>query len=305
LIWRGRGGRRGVSDKYRDSEESRFYVPFIRLSDNYIDHPKFLALSDRAFRLWHEGMAFCRKHQTDGLIPLATLQGFRYYRAGAVIELATPYHPDVTALWESIKGVGYQVHKYLYWNLSKEEEQQERDAATSRMRKFRKSRRDAKSDAVGDGVTNGVRDRGGSAFVQDRIGTSSLQESKDFKTEKESEEKPKIDARSKRPIFSGQRLTVFEWQLDDCAKTLGEYTDAFDLHTWFYAIDAMAVNAGLVLPKRDGGAWLQGQLVAEAQRRGVPLRLATVPQAGKLTTRLSAALANIEQEAADGIKRLR
>lgn len=87
---------------------------------------------------------------------------------------------------------------------------------------------------------------------------------------------PEPDARSKRPIFTGQRLTVFEWQLDDCIRTLGKHLDAFDLHAWFSELDVGAVAKGLVIPKRDGGAWLQAQLVAEAQKRGIPLQLATV-----------------------------
>lgn len=117
-------------------------MPFIRLSDNYIDHPKFLALSASAFRLWHEGMAFCRKHQTDGLIPLGTLQGFRYYKAVWARELATAYKAGGHPLWETVEGFGFKVHDYLFWNLSKEEEQSDKDAATARMRRLRKVRRD-------------------------------------------------------------------------------------------------------------------------------------------------------------------
>lgn len=96
------------------------------------------------------------------------------------------------------------------------------------------------------------------------------------------------DARSKHPIFKGQRLTVFEWQFSDLECILGEHTNGFDLHEWFFTIDAMAVSKGLVIPKRDGGAWLQDQLVSEAQRRGIPLKMA-VPQSqtvGKLTNRM-------------------
>lgn len=103
-------------------------------------------------------------------------------------------------------------------------------------------------------------------------------------------------ARSKRPIFSGQRLTVFEWMLDDCIKTLGPLTEAFDLHSWFFDLDAQAALARMAIPQRDGGAWLQSQLVAEAQRRGLPIAAAG-PVVGKQTTRLAAALANIKAEA--------
>ena len=95
------------------------------------------------------------------------------------------------------------------------------------------------------------------------------------------ESTPPPDARSGRPIFSGRKLTVFEWQLDDCMKTLGTFTDAFDLHEWFFTLDQQAFTANLVIPKRDGGTWLQSQLVAEAQRRGVPLVIASAEPTNK------------------------
>lgn len=106
------------------------------------------------------------------------------------------------------------------------------------------------------------------------------------------------DARSRRPIFSGQRLTVFEWMFEDCRRTLGENINDFGLDEWFFELDTMAVRSNLVIPKRDGGEWLQAQLVAEAQRRGIPLRFATgKPAMGKQATNLAAALANIKREA--------
>lgn len=79
------------------------------------------------------------------------------------------------------------------------------------------------------------------------------------------------DFRSRRPIFTGQKLTVFEWMLEECMKTLGDFTDAFDLHAWFSELDQRAVRTNLVIPRRDGGEWLLAQLVAEAKRRGLPL----------------------------------
>ena len=108
------------------------------------------------------------------------------------------------------------------------------------------------------------------------------------RTDQIREEEQAPTARSKRPIFTGQKLTVFEWMLDDCLRTLGSFADAFDLHEWFFALDAQALEANLVIPKRDGGAWLQAQLVAEAQRRGLPLQIATAAPQHK---RVAAALA--------------
>lgn len=109
---------------------------------------------------------------------------------------------------------------------------------------------------------------------------------------------PPITARSKRPIFTGQRLTVFEWMLDDCAQTLGPLTDAFDLHAWFFVLDAELVKAAIVLQKRDGGVWLQSQLVAEAQRRGLPIAVATPPPS-KRSAQLAHTVATIAREEAE------
>ena len=104
------------------------------------------------------------------------------------------------------------------------------------------------------------------------------------------------DARSKRPVFTGQRLTVFEWMLDDHMKILTTHTDSFDLHEWYFALDARMLREDLIQPKRDSGAWVESELVAEAQRRGISLRIASAPSAGKLTTRMASALANTARE---------
>lgn len=103
-------------------------------------------------------------------------------------------------------------------------------------------------------------------------------------------------ARSKRPIFTGQRLTVFDWMLDDLMRMLGVHTDTFDLHEWFFALDERAQRMNLVIPQRDGGAWLQAETLKEAQRRGLPIASSAAPL-GKQTTRLAAAVANIHREA--------
>lgn len=79
------------------------------------------------------------------------------------------------------------------------------------------------------------------------------------------------NARSKLPVFRGQRLVVFDWMLDDLARMLGKHNDAFDLHAWFYALDQQAVDSDTVIPQRDGGKWLQDRTMEEAVRRGLPL----------------------------------
>jgi hypothetical protein len=144
-------------------------VPWIRLSDNYIEDEKFQALSDRSFRLWHEAMAYCRRHQTDGLIPFAILRGFKSYSKGSEKQLASPVRDGLAPLWEAIPELGYKVHKYLDWNLSKDEENNERAGAAARMRKFR-ARGEDSGYGVTNGVTNGVTPTVTNGEVPDRKG---------------------------------------------------------------------------------------------------------------------------------------
>lgn len=116
-------------------------MAWIRLSDDYTDHPKFANLSDGAFRLWHQAMAFCRKFKTDGLVPTPTVKGFKAFSPKRMNELLTPWRDGEKPLWWTVDGFGVKVHDYLEWNLSKEEEAKEADAAVTRMRRLRSSRR--------------------------------------------------------------------------------------------------------------------------------------------------------------------
>lgn len=242
----------------------------IRLDDDYLYHPKFTVLSHGAFRLWHEGMVYCRKLMTDGLIAIADLKTFRYASRACVQELLTPRSPGVAPLWME-DAQGYHVHDYLDWNPSREEEQQDRAATKQRMRAYRGKKRGPPGEVVTPDVTPHVTPEV-TAHVTPHVlgqgqGRSSL--------EKESEKKPlhavATEARSKRPIFTGQRIVIFEWMLDDIRQILGPYTDDFGLDVWFYELDAQAMRLNLVMPKRDGGAWVQAQLLAEVKRRGLSI----------------------------------
>jgi hypothetical protein len=114
-------------------------MPWIRLSDDYFDDEKIRALSDGAFRLWHEGLAFSRRNQTDGLIPFPNMRCFQAWNKGREKQLATPYREGVAPLWELIPAMGYKIHNYLRWNQSKDDEKKDRTGARERMRKLRSS----------------------------------------------------------------------------------------------------------------------------------------------------------------------
>ena len=71
---------------------------------------------------------------------------------------------------------------------------------------------------------------------------------------------------------------VFEWQLDDLRRLLGSSFEAFDVHAWFFALDAAALEADIAIPQRDGGKWLQEQALGEASKRGIPIAASAAAQ---------------------------
>lgn len=72
-----------------------------------------------------------------------------------------------------------------------------------------------------------------------------------------------------RPMFEGQRLTVFPWMRDKLARMLGQHADGFGLENWFWKADERALAEPTVCD--DWWAWLQAETKAEAQRRGLPM----------------------------------
>jgi len=112
-------------------------MPWVRIDENAMDHPKFLALSDGAWRLWCEGQAYCQKHLTNGHIPTAALKGFRYYSLARLKNLLAEHVPGKGPCWHDGAADGYVVHDYLDWNDSRAEVQQARANARDRTRRFR------------------------------------------------------------------------------------------------------------------------------------------------------------------------
>jgi hypothetical protein len=115
-------------------------MAWIRLSDNYMRDEKVQALTDGAFRLWHEGLAYCRQQQTDGLISFPVMRNFVSFTKGREKQLASPLREGMDPLWELIPRLGYKVHNYLVWNPSKDEENERRAESRDRMRGLRERR---------------------------------------------------------------------------------------------------------------------------------------------------------------------
>ncbi len=262
--------------------------PWARYETGWINHDKFRAISGNAIALWAEGKAYADTRFTDGILPLHAVKGFRFYARKSLTMLTTSIglNPATKAayapLWEVLDGVGWQMHSYLDHNEcgaaqiqrifeAQVKRQQDRD----RMARWREAKKARHDEPGAVDVTPAVtRDNVPSVTPVTPLSRSDQNtEPKIQNPEEERTGPPPPEARSNRPIFRGQRITVFEWQFDDIGKLLGPHLDAFDLHAWFYALDARCLAEGLILP-RDGGRWLQAEVLAEAQRRGLPLRVA-------------------------------
>ena len=101
-------------------------MPWARLDESAMDHPKVSALADGAFRLWVQGLVYCQRFLTDGYISDVALRGQRAYSPKRKAELLT------VGLWEQSE-TGVRVHDYLDWNESREHVSEARRFARVRM----------------------------------------------------------------------------------------------------------------------------------------------------------------------------
>lgn len=111
-------------------------MPWVRLDDQFPDHPKIDQAGPLAGWLFVCGLAYCNRQLTDGFIPKATMP-----RLSTVPNPAKVARALVDAgLWDAVDG-GWQVHDYLDFQPSRDKVLAERAAATARQQK-RRSRRD-------------------------------------------------------------------------------------------------------------------------------------------------------------------
>jgi hypothetical protein len=119
---------------------------YARIEENAMDHPKFIALTAGAWRLWCEGNTYCQRQLTDGFIPATAVKGFRYYSAACLKQLLAALVPSKGPLWHLVEG-GYGMHDYLDWNESALKVKADRLAAKHRLDKW-KAEQAAKRDVI-------------------------------------------------------------------------------------------------------------------------------------------------------------
>ena len=103
---------------------------YLRLYDDFAEHPKVLRLSDRALRVHIAALCYSSRNATNGHIPKKALASFG----------GTPKHSaELTGLniWEPGDG-GWVIHDYLEYQRSKAQIDAEREAARKRMGQNRK-----------------------------------------------------------------------------------------------------------------------------------------------------------------------
>lgn len=132
-------------------------MAYVRIDENAIDHPKFVAISSNAFRLWIEGTSYCQKHLTDGFIPALALKRFRYYSPSSLKMLLAALVPGKSPLWHDVEG-GVTVHDYLTHNDNRETVEKNRQDAKDRYKRWKAGRHNSVANGADNSVANGVID---------------------------------------------------------------------------------------------------------------------------------------------------
>ena len=123
-------------------------MPWVRIDENAMDHPKIAGLHAQTFRLWVQALAYCQKFLTDGHVSEAALRGLRSFsvkRKDALVAVG---------LWEH-DGAGIRVHHFLDWNDSRDHVTAVRKMTRERMQKYRAG---ARAQLENNERTNSARD---------------------------------------------------------------------------------------------------------------------------------------------------
>lgn len=110
---------------------------WVRIDDNFADHPKVIGLSDSAFRLFITGLCYANRQLTDGLIPYQIVNAW----VGDNIEKPSDELED-QELWER-SDKGFLIRSYSEYQPTKEKVQKKREEAKERLRRYREKQGNA------------------------------------------------------------------------------------------------------------------------------------------------------------------
>lgn len=210
-------------------------MPWVRIDENAMEHPKIAGLPDGAFRLWVVGLSYCQKYLTDGFISEVSVKGLRGYSPKRKAELVS------ANLWRDSE-TGIVVHDFLDWNESREHVQMARRMARERLKKHREKR-------VSNAVTHA--DRNAHAPVGGCNGDT--QALKEPRSEGGLGETAKHGGKL---AYDGRFLTVFRWQYTELGKRLAEQQrTGFDLLRWFERVETQIDRDCERLPVEQNARW--------------------------------------------------
>ena len=118
---------------------------WVKVDDGFSEHPKAIDLSLAAKGLWVEGLCYCSRRLTDGLVPAGVVR-----RAGGEEQAAELV---AAGLWEACEG-GWRMHDYLDHQRSKSQVESTAKARAEAGAKGAASRWD-KTAADGTAMANG------------------------------------------------------------------------------------------------------------------------------------------------------
>ena len=123
-------------------------MTWVRLADDFTDHPKVVRAGPLAAWLYVCGLTYANRYATDGFIP-----GAQVPRLAAVPDPERLARRLVEAtLWEEVED-GYRIHDYGSYQPSAEEIKRERADAARRQAEYRVRRAEARN-AARNGVTH-------------------------------------------------------------------------------------------------------------------------------------------------------
>ena len=110
---------------------------WVRLDDNFADHPKVIALTDTAFRLFITGLCYSNRQLTDGLIPYQIVMTW----VGDNPEKPSDELEDQN-LWERVDK-GFLIRSYDEYQPTREKVESKRAEARDRLKRYREKQGNA------------------------------------------------------------------------------------------------------------------------------------------------------------------
>src|SRR5215207_3410137 len=98
-------------------------MTWVKLDDNFPDHPKVMQAGPMAMWLYVSGLCYCGRLLSDGRIPRGQVR--KLADVDGAMELAARLVQ--VGLWEECDE-GFRIHDYLHYNPSREQVQAERAA---------------------------------------------------------------------------------------------------------------------------------------------------------------------------------